>query len=409
MVKKIMATSVVVGSMFAFVGCGSDNDTLAVETVTGQFVDTYVSGLNYACSSGTTGITNSAGEYTCNVGDTVEFSLGGYVLGSTTAAEGIVTPESLYPADPVAALNVAQLIQTLDADPTDDIITIPENFTALDDVDTTPEDVDFDDLIETVLVEAGVAEALVTEDVAQDHLDETVSELLLAGKTFYMAGQDVNDPTDTWGGKVTFSADLTELTVVEENGVTETESISIEGDRLVFADNTDGSYTVIGDDKGDYIEVTDYYSDGTIESHTRLYYEESKADSYLASLNGYIAITEAMLSGKTFYDTFTGYADEVCYASMTIGSTSLTRHEICEDASGVETENGSVTFPVALIGGKIRVDTEEEYKWFTLVSEDTTAWHMINDDDEGKDGTLDKLGEENTWYLSKPADFPASL
>ena len=39
-------------------------------TVTGQFIDTYVEGLSYTCSSGTTGVTNSAGEYTCNVGDT---------------------------------------------------------------------------------------------------------------------------------------------------------------------------------------------------------------------------------------------------------------------------------------------------------------------------------------------------
>ena len=46
-----------------------------------QFVDTYVSGLNYACSSDIKGVTNEKGEYTCNVGDSVEFSIGSYVIG----------------------------------------------------------------------------------------------------------------------------------------------------------------------------------------------------------------------------------------------------------------------------------------------------------------------------------------
>ena len=109
----------------SLVGCGGSTST---ETVTGQFVDTYVSGLNYTCSSGTTGVTNTDGEYTCNVGDTVEFSLGGYVLGSVTASSGIVTPEILYPSetDTISpeALNVAQLLQTLDDGTNEGIITI---------------------------------------------------------------------------------------------------------------------------------------------------------------------------------------------------------------------------------------------------------------------------------------------
>ena len=215
-----LSVAAIVASL-SLVGCGSSsvenaideviNDVTGDATVTGQFVDTYVSGLNYSCTSGTTGITNNMGEYTCLEGDTVEFSLGGYVLGSATASSGIVTPEDIQPNNPDAALNVAQLLQTLDTDPTDDIITIAENFTDLDDVTIALDDELFDDLMET---ELGVA--LVTEDEAQIHLDEAELAVLLAGNTLYFKDYETDDTgvkTADVYGNVTFSD--TELTLNE--------------------------------------------------------------------------------------------------------------------------------------------------------------------------------------------------
>ncbi len=107
--------------------------------------------------------------------------------------------------------------------------------------------------------------------------------VLLGGKTFYDVGQQVSDATDTWKGEVTFNADLTELTYTDSDSTgVETILISVTGNRLVFGSQT--SYTLIGENKGDYVEVTDFYSDGTIESHTRLYFDKTKADAYFASL-----------------------------------------------------------------------------------------------------------------------------
>jgi len=58
-------------------GCGSSGSTPESPTiVTGQFVDSVVSGLKYTCSSGRSGITNDNGEFSCQESDTVEFFIG---------------------------------------------------------------------------------------------------------------------------------------------------------------------------------------------------------------------------------------------------------------------------------------------------------------------------------------------
>lgn len=397
----------------SLVGCGSDStSTVAdvesdVATVTGQFVDTYVSGLNYTCSSGTTGVTNNLGEYTCNVGDTVEFSLGGYVLGSAAASSGIVTPEALYPDNPEAALNVAQVIQSLDADPTDDIITIPENFTALDDVDTTPEDVDFDDLIETVLIEAEIADSLVSEEDAQAHLDETELQLLLAGKTFYNVG-------DSYLDELVFNADVTSATwtaIASNDGeATGTDALSIDGNKLVISTS---EYLVFAEEKADYL-LFDLFESGNAEAidQARFYFEQTTAEDYFATMeNGYIVITEEKLSGKTFYNTD---ADDQGYgfASMTITSTELTRHEIWYNDNGSLRAEETFTLPSSLVRGRIRIDAtdfDEGYMWVTLLSEDASVWNVNREIDYAMDGPSGSYNDLEDWFLAKPVDFPDSL
>ncbi len=488
---------------------GGNNDPKPV-TVTGVFQDANVAGLNYACSSGKTDVTNNEGEYTCNVGDAVEFSLGDYVLGSVIATSGIVTPMSLYPYDLEAATDVLQLLQTLDSGE-DGTITIPDNFSALDDVEAQPGNADFDSDMEYEL-----GEALVSEDDAQEHMLKT----LLAGKTLYttiwddigtmeswsfnadmtqatwvelvggnesgtnaissvagmtitiaddegateimvkeiladylvlevsggelgseieilrlyfdeakaraylLAGSSTVDLTALLAGKTvyttiwdemgtlessTFNADMTSVTWQEMVGGSDTgtEALSVNGMTMTFSDGSETSTVVVTEILEDYMLVS--MNGGNAQ---RLYFDETKARTYLLSASGSstgIAITEAMLSGKTFYDTFTDYNGDVCYANMTMSATSGTRHEVCYTSDGSEKGNETFTFTVAFIDSKIRVDAGDEYKWFTLTAEDAMAWHMINDDDDGKDGTLDSIGEENTWYFSKPAGFPESL
>ena len=390
-----------IAASISLVGCGSDSDStttaVVAETVTGQFVDTYVAGLNYTCSSGRTGITNDIGEYTCNVGDTVEFSLGGYLLGSVTASSGIVTPEALYPDNPEAALNVAQVIQSLDADPTDDIITIPENFTGLDDVTTTPEDENFDALIEDVL-----DVPLVTEEEAQAHLDETELMILLGGKTLYDVGQQVSDARDIWIGEVTFNADLTELSYTgSESTEAEIVPISVTGDRLVFGDDTDGSYTVIGENKGDYIEVTDHYSDGTIESNTRLYFDKTKADAYYDSLQSDLAasteFTQERVSESVWFVVEYEEDTNIAYCNGVFDYDGASTLTVAWSENGV---NDSTTVPYSIVDGKVITSHDGKTETETLLSNDndglTTSKTVIYDD-----GSTPPPAGSKKWFTTQ--------
>ena len=180
-----------------FVGCGSSDSPAVISTQTGTFVDSAVAGLNYTCASdSSTGVTNIAGEFTCLTGSNVEFRVGNYVLGSCTI-EAIVTPYSLYPNDSAAAVNVAQLLQTIDSD-NDPLngISVPDSFSALDAVTTAPTDTLFDTDISAV---AGV---LVTEQEAEGHLHTTLdlptvtdgfTTEWMEGQTLYLVILDTQD------------------------------------------------------------------------------------------------------------------------------------------------------------------------------------------------------------------------
>ncbi len=163
---------------------------------------------------------------------------------------------------------------------------------------------EMDEMLAVIAANGGTE---VSEEDAAAHMLTS----LLGGKIFYAVGQEVSDATDIWGGKATFNADLTEITFVEaygsNAGATEIMALSIDGNRIIFGSDTDGSYTIVGENKGDYIEFNDYHSDGTIESHTRLYFDKTKADAYVATLAGGssteqpFSFTTDYLNGKSFY------------------------------------------------------------------------------------------------------------
>ncbi len=172
------------------------SDEYVSETFTGQFVDTYVKGLNYTCTGWVdgkdnmtthTGVTNAKGEFTCNEGDLVEFSVGSYVIGSDHAwSNPIKSPYDLSLGSQEAVINLAQLLQTLDDGTTEGALTIPANFAALNDVTIKLDDVDFDALMADALPNVT---ALVSEEVAQAHLDETLAS--------FAPPAPETDPTDT--------------------------------------------------------------------------------------------------------------------------------------------------------------------------------------------------------------------
>lgn len=292
-------------TLLTFIGCGGGSSS--PDTVTGKFRDTYVSGLNYKCSSGTKGLTNAEGEYTCNVGDTVTFSLGGYNLGTVSASNGVVTPKSLYPSNAEAEVNVAQLLQSLNTGDADGIITIPQNFDGLDDVTIPPTDATFDASMTTTLasLETG-AVTLVSEADAVAHLQETYTDVLtdlVKGQTFYSTIYTEMNTLESFA----FNADATTSTWTELVGgsCTGSGSIAIEGMNINFTPTTDscsdsndiGSTEVltVTEIKDDYILVAMGAS-----TPQRLYFDEAKARDYFISTTS-TTLTKSMLEGKTFY------------------------------------------------------------------------------------------------------------
>jgi hypothetical protein len=124
-----------------FTACSSSDDStekLDSTTVTGKFIDDPVSGLSYKCSSGSTGVTDINGTYTCDEGDDVTFYLNSIELGTVAAQTTAITPYSLTPNDYTAALNLARLLQTLDTKESNGSIVIDTSLSSL-----VPNDVNF--------------------------------------------------------------------------------------------------------------------------------------------------------------------------------------------------------------------------------------------------------------------------
>ncbi len=96
-------------------GGGGSSSTLFSNSISGQFIDGPVAGLTYECSSGKVGITDENGRFVCEANDYITFKIGDITIGSTEVNQTI-TPYTLYPGNEEAAVNVAQLLQSLDDD-----------------------------------------------------------------------------------------------------------------------------------------------------------------------------------------------------------------------------------------------------------------------------------------------------
>lgn len=94
----------------------------------GQFVDGPVAGLRYVSGS-VAGVTGTAGEFQYELDSPVQFFIGDIPLGDPVRGKAIMTPLDLVPngtVDTPAVINIARLLQSLDAVPEDDAITLPE-------------------------------------------------------------------------------------------------------------------------------------------------------------------------------------------------------------------------------------------------------------------------------------------
>ena len=286
--KRFYISTLAAAAILSLSGCGGGGGSSApaAATVTGQFIDAAVAGLDYTCSgSGKVGVTNAEGEYTCNEGDSVEFSLGGYVLGSVTAANGIVTPYTLSPSDVKVAINIAQLLQTIDedGDPTNGITISEEMKAKVKEADVALTDGDFDTVMGSVL-----GETLVSEQDAVEHLTESIASIantdlkaLLAGKTFYAATQEEGGQVESWK----FDADaktVTWTTMMGGNDSGKATVDSIDGMTITVSEDRETSQITIKTVMNEYITVEiSGTEDGVAYTRTeRLYYDAEKAKTF---------------------------------------------------------------------------------------------------------------------------------
>jgi len=132
-----------------------------------------VQGLNYSCSSGSTGVTNVSGEYTCNLGDAVTFMLGNISLGTIAAQTTAITPYTLFPSDTTAAINLARLLQSVNTRASNGTIIINDTLTA-----KLPSDTDFTNASFETATETALGITLVSSLVAQRTMDTGISAAL---------------------------------------------------------------------------------------------------------------------------------------------------------------------------------------------------------------------------------------
>ena len=111
---------------------GNDDDKnsgvgLVVGIKDGRLIDGPVQGVGYE-SGDQAGITGSDGEFRYEAGNTVRFFIGDITLGEAAPGKPLMTPLDLVPGgtlDTPAVINIARLLQSLDAVPGDNRITIP--------------------------------------------------------------------------------------------------------------------------------------------------------------------------------------------------------------------------------------------------------------------------------------------
>ena len=99
-------------------GCLSSSGSGGDDRLTGRFVDSPVSGLDYRSTSGS-GTTGTNGEFNYNRGEQVHFSLAGIPLGSAPG-QALLSPRDIIDdandSSHPAVINMARLLQTLDVD-----------------------------------------------------------------------------------------------------------------------------------------------------------------------------------------------------------------------------------------------------------------------------------------------------
>lgn len=315
--KKSLSLSIIGALTIWLVGCGgggsNSGSTQTATTGTGYYVDSAVAGVDYTCGS-QSGKTGSDGNFTFEKGKECTFSVAGIKLR-------VVPADNLADNAKIVENNVkvARFLQSIDTDgnPTNGIqisdktIKAVESALKQNNITSVPQDDNLIVVVEEVKqLDDTFKGGVKTEQEVEQHLQKTETDVTkerLAGKTFYVVGQNVNNHSDIWGGKVVFNPSLTSINYTEaygqDAGTVANQAIQlIKGNKIIW--QPDNSYTIVGMNKGNYIEFPDYNADGSLYSHTRIYFDKSKADAYAASFGSSGSTTGDLASyivGKTYY------------------------------------------------------------------------------------------------------------
>ncbi|HHH45156.1 MAG TPA: hypothetical protein ENK49_13555 [Gammaproteobacteria bacterium] len=173
---------------------GSIGNGLIVVINDGRLVDGPVQGVRYTSGS-VSGITGADGEFRYEAGKTIQFSIGSIALGEVVTAKPLMTPLDLVPGgslDTPAVINIARLLQSLDAVPGDRRITIPATLRSAAGAGREPlvaaiRSLDFADdtafvnaasqLVATLTANYGFTAVLVDAETARQHLQDTLDGL----------------------------------------------------------------------------------------------------------------------------------------------------------------------------------------------------------------------------------------
>ena len=178
-------------------GSSSDSEQrngLVIVIQDGQLVDAPVEGVRF--ESGTlSGVTGPNGEFQFEDGATVAFFIGDIPLGGAVPGKALVTPLDLVPGgniDTPAVINIARLLQSLDALPGDARITIPAQVRGLarrsnSGLSASIDALDFADdaafvnaasqLVATLTQAYGFTAVLVDAATARQHLQDSLLEV----------------------------------------------------------------------------------------------------------------------------------------------------------------------------------------------------------------------------------------
>ena len=179
--KSIISISVAL-IVTACGGGGSSSDGGGVTLATGQFKDSNTAGVSYL-SGGQSGVTDSDGNFTYEIGKAVTFSIGGVTLGASNG-KSVVTPVDLVSEGSSSSTQVQNIVRFLmmlddDGDPSNGIKisssvqTIAINWSQVD-FSTTDLPTALTSIISDAASADGGVHALPNASTAQAHLESTL-------------------------------------------------------------------------------------------------------------------------------------------------------------------------------------------------------------------------------------------